>query len=134
MVDFLNNVTNPVKLVFAALAAFWLSLPAVFAILVVVSLADIVSGVLAAAISGRLSSDASLKGMAKKAMIFLLVGVSVALESYPGVPALGLPLGQLVAGFFVAHEALSLLENAAEIGVPIPPFLRSALAKIDGKE
>ena len=132
--DVLNSLTNPVKLIIAALAALWLSLPTIFTILIVVSLADIVSGVLAAAISGRLSSDASLKGMAKKTMVFLLVGVSVALENYHGVSSLGAPLSQLVAGFFVAHEALSLLENAAEIGVPIPPFLRSALAKIDGKE
>lgn len=45
-------------------------------------------------------------------------------------PLVGVPLGEAVAGFYAAHELLSVLQNADRAGLPVPQVLRDALAKL----
>ena len=101
--------------------------------------ADYVSGVLAAALGrsrksahGRLSSQAGWKGLLRKAVILLAVGLSVLLDWYVGQ---GSAMFQTaVMWFYISNEALSLLENLGRCGVPIPKKLRDMLEELSKKD
>lgn len=105
----------------------WTGLVPIIQALMVLMVLDVVSGFLSAFINSTLSSDVSLRGMAKKAMVLLLVTMAAWLQPLVGLDA----LDDLVTGFFIAHEGLSILENAANAGLPIPAVLRAALAKLN---
>lgn len=80
--------------------------------------ADYLTGVSAAGGQGELSSKAGMKGISKKVFIFLLVAVAHHVDLYLGA---GSTFRDGTVVFFVANEALSIIENAGRMGVPIPP-------------
>lgn len=108
-------------------AALWGGLPMLVQVLIGVMVLDILSGMLAAFITQQLSSRVTFRGMAKKAFVLVLVGAAAWVE-----PAAGVPLASAVAGFYVVYELMSILENAAVAGLPVPDALRSALARVPG--
>lgn len=85
---------------------------------------DVITGLLLAGGKGQLSSSASLVGMSKKVGMMLLVGVGTILE-----PIADLPLGRMIAMFYIVTEGLSIIENLGKLGVPIPQFLKDFLLK-----
>lgn len=115
----------------AAAMAAWAHLGNLFPLLLALMVLDVVSGLLAAFVKGTLSSKVSWRGMVRKVLTLILVGMSDLIE-----PALGngWDVSQLVVIFFIVSEGLSILENAAIAGVPIPPVLRDALARLDKQE
>jgi toxin secretion/phage lysis holin len=117
-----------VKVAIGAAAIAWGNLHPMVQILVVLMLLDIVTGVLSAYVNQSIDSDVSFRGVAKKALILCLVGTA----SYVG-GAVDLPLGAAVAGFYGASEGISVLENAAAAGLPVPKALRDALSQL-GRE
>lgn len=98
-------------------------------ILIALMALDIATGLLAGFAGRRLSSEVSFRGMAKKTTVLLLVATAAIIE-----PHVGLPVADAVAGFYCAHELLSIIENAAESGLPVPQILRDALAKLSPGE
>lgn len=123
-----DNILNALKLAVAFVAAAWAGLHPLYQALVVLIVADVVTGVLASVVSGeKLSSDISFRGMAKKAMEVLMVAIAAYLEPHAG----GLPLGPAIAGYWCAHEGLSILENYGQAGLPIPQALRDVLDKLN---
>ena len=90
--------------------------------LLALMVADIVSGFIKAFVLHRVSSTLSRQGMARKAYPLLLVGATGFIDSY-----VELPLVDIVSLFFALTEVISIIENAAQAGVPIPSVLRSAL-------
>lgn len=91
---------------------------------------DYVSGFVAAAIEGKLSSAVGLRGIAKKVGMFTLVAVSHLLDSVMGEAHL---LRDATMFFYLANELLSILENLGRIGVPIPPVIRKAVDALKGR-
>ena len=87
---------------------------------------DIVSGLIAAFITKKVSSSSSLKGMAKKAMMWLIVGVAASVDPLSS----DIPETKMIALFFCATEGISIIENAGNAGIPIPKILRDSLVKI----
>jgi len=89
---------------------------------------DYATGVTAAFIEKRLDSAAGFRGIAKKVFILLLVITANVLDRnlLGGTGA----ARACVICFYAANEGLSILENAARIGVPCPPYLRRALARL----
>lgn len=87
---------------------------------------DYITGVLAAGRQGKLSSYAGLKGIGRKAMIFMFVtmGHMADLHLSDGHAHL---FRDGVITFFIANEALSITENAGRMGVPIPEPIRRAV-------
>lgn len=106
--------------------SFWTGLHPVMQLLVALMVADVVSGILAGGKTGELDSDIAWVGMRKKALVLILVGVGAVIEPHVG----GVPLGAVVAGFYAAQEALSIVENASKLGVPVPQVLRDAMGRI----
>lgn len=97
-------------------------------ILLLLMMLDVMTGLIAAFIEKTLSSTASWRGMGRKVIMLSAVGMGMALESTPY--SAGIPLGRLIAVFYTVTEGLSIMENMARSGVPIPQALRDALAKI----
>ncbi len=104
----------------------WLQGQPIISLLLILMVADVGCGLARAFVTKTLSSTVSWRGMTRKVVMLILVGVASAVEPYAG----GIPLSKGVALFYVAAEFLSILENAAAIGVPLPQVLIDALSKL----
>ena len=101
-------------------------------ILIVFMILDYCTGVLKGFINRELSSDKGLKGLARKAVILVVLIVAVCLDRL-------LDTGHwvfrtLVAYFYIANEGLSLIENCAALGAPVPSQITDALAQLKEKK
>lgn len=100
--------------------------------LVVFIVVDYVSGVLAAIVTHALNSDVGLRGIAKKVLLLILVGVAATLD---GVTGLADPwIRTAVIWFLLANEGFSILENVARAGVPVPAVLTRILEQMRDKD
>jgi toxin secretion/phage lysis holin len=112
--------------VLASLAgAVWMKLDGVYQVLVVLMVSDVVTGVMRALKDKQtvLNSKLAYVDMLKKTGMLMLVAVSAYIQKI--IPeSRVIPLPELVAGFYIYVEGLTLLENLSELGVPIPAFLR----------
>lgn len=93
---------------------------------------DYLTGLLAAGVQKKLSSEVGFKGIAKKIAIFLLVGIANIIDV--DVIQNGTALRTAVIFFYLSNEGLSILENAGNIGLPIPEKLKTMLAQLKDKE
>ena len=101
------------------------------ALIVLMSL-DYISGIMCAIVDKRLSSAIGFRGVCKKVLTLMLVGVANIVDIH--VVGTGSALRGAVICFYMSNEALSLFENAAHIGLPIPDKLREALAQLHGRK
>ena len=92
---------------------------------------DYITGVMYAVTDKRLSSEAGFRGIFKKALIFLLVGAANIL--YAHVIGTGCVLRTAIIFFYISNEGVSLLENAAHLGLPVPGKLKETLAQLHGR-
>ncbi len=93
---------------------------------------DYITGVMCAIIDKKLSSAVGFKGIFKKVLILMLVGVANVIDV--NVIGTGSSLRGAVIAFYLSNEGLSLLENAAYIGLPIPEKLKAVLAQLHHRE
>ena len=97
---------------------------------------DYITGVMCAISDKTLSSEVGFKGICRKVLIFLLVGIGNIID----VQVLGSPgvLRTAVIFFYLSNEGVSLLENAAHLGLPVPDAIKTVLEQLhdrsDGKE
>lgn len=94
--------------------------------LVTMIVIDYVSGVIRAIYQKKLSSSIGYKGILKKALCMMIVGLSVSLQNI--LPE-AIPLREVTILFFVTNEGFSILENAAGI-IPLPRKLRDVLLQL----
>ena len=92
---------------------------------------DYISGLLCAAADRKLSSAIGFKGICRKALIIMLVGVAHIADVH--VVGSGSALRSAVACFYLSNEGLSVLENAARLGLPVPEKLKNALSQLHEK-
>lgn len=92
---------------------------------------DYISGVMAAVVEKRLSSEVGAKGIAKK--IFMLLIVAVANIVDINVIGEGHVLKSVTVMFYIANECISLIENAGRLGVPVPKKLLDVLEQLKNK-
>ena len=92
---------------------------------------DIIVGSLAAAVQRTLSLDSAFRGVTKKTIALLIVGVGVVIHQQIGA---ALPIVEGIAGFYAALEGLSLLRHAEQAGVPVPQFLKERFAALAPKD
>ena len=89
---------------------------------------DYVTGVMCAVVDHKLSSEIGFKGIFKKVLIFLLVGIGHILDTQ--VIGTGSVLRTAVIFFYISNEGVSLIENAAHLGLPIPEKLKAVLEQL----
>ena len=106
----------------------WGGWDTVITALLVLTCIDYATGVVAAAIRGELDSGIGAQGIARKIGMFVVVAAANVLDNTGGI---GEPIMRTIAcWWYCANEGLSILENAGEIGVPIPERLRAAIARL----
>ena len=100
--------------------------------LLVLMVLDYITGMLAAYINPtlRLNSERGLRGICKKIMILMLVVVGHELEKAVGIPA----VQSVVVWFFIGNEGLSIIENSAKAGIPVPQKLRETLEQLSAEK
>lgn len=92
---------------------------------------DYITGVIVAVIEKRLSSEVGFRGLAKKFLILVFVAVGHIADTYilGGTPA----AMSAVMLFYIANEGISIIENAAALGLPVPKKLTSIMEQIKNK-
>ena len=126
---------NMVQLVFAAVGG-WLGYflggcDGLLIALVVFVVVDYVTGVMCAVSDKELSSKVGFRGICREVLIFILVGAANILDAQ--VIGSGSVLRTAVIFFYLSNEGVSLLENAAHLGLPIPKKLKDVLAQIHNR-
>lgn len=96
--------------------------------LVVFVAADYLTGVMCAVSDKRLSSAVGFKGIRRKVVIFVLVGIAHMIDV--NAIAAGSVLRTAVIFFYLSNEGVSLLENAGHLGLPIPEKLKAVLEQL----
>ena len=128
----MKQIWNGIQVAFTALGGFlgWFLggvdgfLYALIAFVVI----DYITGVLCAISDKNLSSEVGFKGICRKVLIFTLVGIGNILDVYVlGVTGV---LRTAVIFFYLSNEGVSLLENAAHLGLPIPEKLKEVLEQL----
>ena len=92
---------------------------------------DYITGCLVAIVQKELSSKVGFKGIAKKVIILALVAVGHILDVH--VLGGGAVCRSAVIGFYLANEGISILENAGELGIPLPKKLIAVLKQLKDK-
>ena len=100
--------------------------------LLVFVIIDYITGVMRAIAEKELSSAIGFKGICRKVLIFALVGVGHVLDTH--VVGTGSALRSAVMCFYLSNEAISLFENAAHLGLPVPNKLKTVLSQLHNKE
>lgn len=94
---------------------------------------DYLTGVMLAIIKKEVSSEIGFKGIFKKVMIFLMVAIGHTVDAY--LIKNGGAIRTAVIFFYISNEGISILENSANIGLPIPEKLKDMLIQLkDGDE
>lgn len=115
----------------AVLGDFFGGMDGLLTVLVAFVVLDYITGVLCAVVEKRLSSETGFKGICQKVMIFCLVGMANLLDTQ--IIGSGSMLRTAVIFFYCANEGISIIENAARIGLPVPENLRKVMEQLKGK-
>lgn len=100
-------------------------------VLLTMIIIDYITGVMCAIAEKKLSSEVGFKGICKKILIIILVGVANALDVY--IIGVGSMLRTAVIFFYTSNEGVSIVENAARLGLPIPQKIKDALKQLHDK-
>ena len=123
---------NTIQLIFAAVGG-WLGwflggCDGLLYALLAFAAVDYVTGIMCAVVDKKLSSAVGFKGIFKKVLIFTLVGIAnivdVQVLETPGV------LRTAVIFFYLSNEGVSMLENAAHLGLPVPDAIKTVLEQL----
>lgn len=123
---------NTIQLVFAAVGG-WLGYflggcdGLLYALIAFVAI-DYITGVMCAISDKTLSSEVGFKGICRKVLIFLLVGIGHIVDVQ--VIGSGGVLRTAVIFFYLSNEGVSLIENAAHLGLPVPDKLKAVLEQL----
>ena len=116
-----------ISIVGAGLSYFLGAMDGLLMALVVFTVADYITGVMCGITDHNLSSEIGFKGICRKVIIFILVGIANIMDKNIGSGAV---LRTAVIFFYLSNEGVSILENAAHLGLPIPEKLKKILAQL----
>jgi len=103
----------------------------VYALIAIVAV-DFIAGIMRGILEKELSSKVCARGIFKKIMVLLLVGVANIVDIYL-IQSHNSPLRTAVIFFYIANEGISVLENACAIGLPVPDKLKDVLVQFKKK-
>ena len=128
----MKDFWNVIQLVFSALGG-WLGYflggcDGLLYTLIAFAAMDYVTGVMCAVNDHTLSSEVGFRGICRKVLIFMLVGIANILDA--DVIGTGSVLRTAVIFFYISNEGVSLLENAAHLGLPVPEKIKTVLEQL----
>lgn len=115
----------------AIILAYWTGMSASAKLLIILVCADYVTGFISAFVRKELSSDAGFRGLGKKVLTLIAVWVT---HQISAPLQFGFDIGAALALFYCANEGISIFENLAKAGVPVPTWIVDALARLNSKE
>lgn len=123
---------NTIQLIFTAIGG-WLGYflggcDGLLYVLIAFVVIDYITGVMCAINDKTLSSEVGFRGICRKVLIFLLVGIANILDVQ--VIGTGSVLRTAVIFFYISNEGVSLLENAAHLGLPVPEKIKTVLEQL----
>ena len=128
----MSNTLSACKAGLAALGGvatyLWGPWDALLIVLIAVIALDYLTGILNAGVHGRLSSAVGFRGLLKKIAIFMMVALASLVDKL--VPGGNSAVRAAVCTFYIANEGISILENAAGLGLPLPGILRKMLQQL----
>ena len=132
----MKSIWTGIQLSFSALGGFlgWYlgGMDGFLYALIAFVLVDYITGVMCAVADKKLSSAVGFKGICRKVLIFLLVGVAHIVDLH--VVGSGSVLRGAVVCFYLSNEGVSMLENAAHLGLPVPEKLKVILEQLHDRE
>ena len=133
MDNLLNYLKGVVAIVGTALTWFFGAWDTALMVLVCFMVLDYCTGVIRAFINKEVSSDIGLKGIARKTVILIVLIVAVLLDRLLNTGTW--VFRTIVCYFYIANEGISLLENCAGLGLPVPESIQNALVQLkDGEK
>ena len=133
MDNLLNYLKGVVAIVGTALTWLFGAWATALMVLVCFMVLDYCTGVIRAFINKEVSSDIGLKGIARKAVILIVLIVAVLLDRLLNTGTW--VFRTIVCYFYIANEGISLLENCAGLGLPVPESIQNALVQLkDGEK
>ncbi|MGM8363958.1 phage holin family protein [Virgibacillus sp. W0181] len=131
----MKDIWNWIQIIVTALGGFigWFlgGLDGFLYALIILVVVDYVTGIMCAIVDKELSSEIGYRGIFKKVLIFILVGVGHMIDTH--LIGDGSVLRTAVIFFYCSNEGISMLENASRLGLPIPEKLKSVLAQLHNK-
>lgn len=132
----MKEIWNGIQIVIAAIGGWigWFlgGCDGLLVALVIFVIIDYITGFMCAIVDHRLSSEVGFRGICKKVVVFLLVGIAQILDV--NVIKTGSILRTAVIFFYLSNEGVSILENAAHLGLPIPEKLKTILEQLHDRE
>lgn len=132
MEKYFNTISVIISVIGCALANLVGGFDLAIKVLALFMLIDYILGVMDSLIEKTTSSKVGVKGLFKKASILVVVIVAVNLDRLLNTDAF--MFKNLVTFFYIANEGISILENCAKLGVPIPKEITNTLIQIQDKE
>lgn len=130
----MEKLFNQISIIFGiaggAIVSFLGGLDGLITTLIALMALDYVTGVLKSIYNKKLSSEIGIKGIIRKVLMLIVIGVTWLIQNNLGIPA----IREMVIMFFIANEAISLLENIAQMGIKIPNKLTNILLQLREKE
>lgn len=128
----MKDFWNVIQLIFSALGG-WLGYflggcDGLLYTLLAFTAIDYITGVMCAVNDHTLSSEVGFRGICRKVLIFMLVGIANILDA--DVVGTGSVLRTAVIFFYISNEGVSLLENAAHLGLPVPEKIKMVLEQL----
>lgn len=128
----MKNFWNVAQLAFAAIGGglgwFFGEMDGFFYALIAFVVIDYLTGVMCAILDKTLSSNVGFRGIFRKVLIFVMVGIGHVIDTQ--LIGNGDALRTAVIFFYISNEGVSLLENAAHVGLPVPEKLKNVLAQL----
>lgn len=129
----MDKLIQTIFAVAAGIAGFlWGGMDGLLYALVSFMILDYITGCFVAIVKKELSSKIGFKGIAKKVLIMALVAVGHILDTH--ILGGGAFCRSAVIGFYIANEGISILENAGELGIPLPKKLIAVLKQLKSKD
>lgn len=128
----MKDFWNVIQLIFSALGG-WLGYflggcDGLLYTLLAFTAIDYITGVMCAVNDHTLSSEVGFRGICRKVLIFMLVGIANILDA--DVVGTGSVLRTAVIFFYISNEGVSLLESAAHLGLPVPEKIKTVLEQL----
>ncbi|ABN52925.1 holin [Fervidicella metallireducens AeB] len=132
----MKNSINFIQAVFAAIGGYigWLlgGVDGFMYALITFVVIDYVTGLMVAVLERKLSSEVGFRGIFKKVLIFVMVGIGNIVDVH--LIKNGSAIRTAVIFFYISNEGISIIENSAKIGLPIPEKLKDVLKQLNKED
>ena len=132
----MKDVIHTLQLIFAAIGGYigWFlgGFDGLLYALVAFVIIDYITGIMVAVLEKKVSSSIGFKGIFKKVLIFTFVGIGHIVDIY--ILQNGSAVRTAVIFFYLSNEGLSIVENAAKIGLPVPENLKKVFTELNKED